>query len=191
MPRRLIAMFLALPLGCFADTAPGDDSETSEGSETGSGTGTGSTSGTTGPGVTNGTSGESTGEVPEPQPWDGCQQESDCPLSAPLCLIDDHGRGICSRICEGDLQCPTIPSGDATAVCSPKKVCLLNCSGVDGDLACPDDMFCTDTTYQTTYSGGVCLWDQDPDVCADVADPCFVGDPDCCDGLACVDGFCG
>ncbi len=50
-------------------------------------------------------------------------------------------------------------------------------------------MFCTDTNYDGSYSGGVCLWDDEPDACAAPGQPCFAEEPDCCMG-ECVDSVC-
>lgn len=72
-------------------------------------------------------------------------------------------------------------------MCTPSKVCLLNCSG---DLGCPDGMFCTNTHYNDGFTGGVCLWDAEPEACAEATQGCTSGN-DCCEGLQCTAFQCG
>jgi hypothetical protein len=184
--RRLPKLALLLLLSsCFQDTAgnhnPGSTGSGTSSSDAGDSTGmaesTGSDESTTG-GDSSSTETGTPPDAPGVEPWDPCATEQDCDEDAPLCVVDDYGRGVCTRACESNLQCPQPPTGDADAVCTPSKVCLLNCSGA---LVCPDEMFCTNTHYNDGFTGGLCLWELEPEACAEIDQSC-TKTADCCDG---------
>jgi hypothetical protein len=185
--RRLPKLALLLLLSsCFEDPAgndnPGSTGSDTSSSDTGDSTGTaestGSDESTTSGDDTSSTETGTPPDLPGVEPWDPCATEQDCDEAAPLCVVDDYGRGVCTRACESNLQCPQPTTGDADAVCTPSKVCLLNCSG---ELVCPDEMFCTNTHYNNGFTGGLCLWELEPEACAEVDQSC-TKTADCCDG---------
>ena len=134
--------------------------------------------------------GEPMPDLPEQplEPYDECEISAECPVEASQCRVDDFGRSYCTRACETAEDCPVPTSGTALYKCSSVfGVCALSCSN---GLHCPDGMFCTNTYYEDTYSGGLCLWELEPIACSSAGQICAVNGH-CCEGLTCNDGTCG